>query len=173
MNPDFKQSGTLHSLSMISEKVSPPFLLLESDIIFEFRAIEMIIGDRSENCILLSGFSDCGDEVFVETSASKLVSMSKNINELSRNPTGEFVGITKIGSELFTKMMQFYKRNPINKMADYETDALVGVATDIPIPCLLIEDLIWSEIDDESHLRRAKKEIYPMVLKTDLEYLSK
>ena len=58
-------------------------------------------------------------------------------------------------------------------MADYETDALAGVATDIPIPCLLIEDLIWSEIDDETHLRRAKKEIYPMVLKTDLEYLSK
>ena len=99
--------------------------------------------------------------------------MSKNINELSSTPTGELVGITKIGSELFTKMMQFYKRNPINKMADYETDALAGVATDIPIPCLLIEDLIWSEIDDETHLRRAKKEIYPMVLKTDLEYLSK
>ena len=50
-NKDYTQSGTLHSLSMISEKVSPPFLLLESDIIFEFRAIEMIIGDRSENCI--------------------------------------------------------------------------------------------------------------------------
>ena len=75
-NEDYAQSGTMHSLSMISEKVSPPFLLLESDIIFEFRAIEMIIGDRSENCILLSGFSDCGDEVFVETSAAKLVSIS-------------------------------------------------------------------------------------------------
>ena len=172
-NEDYSQSGTLHSLSMIYEKVIPPFLLLESDIIFEYRAIEMTLDHRSENCILLSGFNDARDEVFVETCSDRLVFMSKNINELSMAPAGELVGITKIGNKLFKEMMRFYEKDPKNKMADYETDALVHVTSDIPIPCLIIEDLIWSEIDDETHLRRAKKEIYPMVIKTDLEYLSK
>ena len=60
-----------------------------------------------------------------------------------------------------------------NKLADYETDALVAVAGEISIPCLIIDDLIWSEIDDQSHLRRAKEEIYPKVIETDLKYFSK
>lgn len=172
-NPDFEDSGTLHSLSMVAEKVSPPFLLLESDIIFEYRAIESILNYRSEDCILLSGFSDCGDEVFVETYRDRLVSMSKNINELGSSPAGELVGIVKIGSELFKKMMQFYKQDPKHKMADYETNALVAVASETSISCLTIDNLVWSEIDDPDHLKRAKEEIYPMVLETDLEYLSK
>ena len=173
MNPDFKQSGTLHSLSMIADKVSPPFLLLESDIIFEYRAIESVLNYHSEDCILLSGFSDCGDEVFVETYRDRLVLMSKNINELGSSPAGELVGIVKIGSALFKKMMQFYKQDPKHKMADYETDALVAVAAEASISCLTIDDLVWSEIDDPDHLKRAKEEIYPMVIETDLEYLSK
>ena len=59
-----------------------------------------------------------------------------------------------------------------HKMADYETDALVAVAAEASISCLTIDDLVWSEIDDPSHLKRAKEEIYPMVIETDLEYLS-
>ena len=172
-NDDYAQSGTLHSLSMISEKVSSPFLLLESDIIFEYRAIEEILNYRSENCILLSGFNDFGDEVFVETDREELVSMSKNLNELSGPPSGELVGITKIGKELFRKMIQFYNSDEKNKLGDYETDALVSIAEEIPIPCLIIDDLIWSEIDDQSHLKRAKEEIYPKIIETDLKYFSK
>ena len=158
---------------MIADKVSPPFLLLESDIIFEYRAIESVLNYRSKDCILLSGFSGCGDEVFVETYHDRLVLMSKNINELGSSPAGELVGIVKIGSELFKKMMQFYKQDPKHKMADYETDALVAVAAEASISCLTIDDLVWSEIDDPDHLKRAKEEIYPMVIETDLEYLSK
>ena len=64
------------------------------------------------------------------------------LDELSRPPAGELVGITKIGKELFLKMMQFYNSDEKNKLADYETDALVAVAGEISIPCLIIDDLI-------------------------------
>ena len=171
-NTEYDQSGTLHSLSMVSGKVSPPFLLLESDIIFEYRAIDVILNHQSENCILLSGFSDCGDEVFVETSREELVLMSKDTNELGSPPAGELVGITKVGKELFEKIMQFYISDEKNKLADYETDALVAVAKLTSIPCLKIEDLIWTEIDDQGHLKRAREKIYPMVVETDLRYFA-
>ena len=46
---------------------------------------------------------------------------------------------------------------------DYETDALVAAAKEIDIDCLVIEDLVWAEIDDEVHLKRARDEIYPMI----------
>ena len=169
-NAEYDQSGTLHSLSMVADKVRSPFLLLESDIIFEYRAIQTILNHQSENCILLSGFSDCGDEVFVEANQEELVMMSKDMSELSSPPAGELVGITKIGEELFKMMMQFHESDEKNKLADYETDALVAVAKVISISCLKIEDLIWSEIDDQDHLKRAREEIYPMVVETDLKY---
>jgi choline kinase len=59
-----------------------------------------------------------------------------------------------------------------NKLADYETDALVAVAKLTSIPCLKIEDLIWTEIDDQGHLKRAREKIYPMVVETDLRYFA-
>jgi choline kinase len=40
---------------------------------------------------------------------------------------------------------------------------LVAAAKEIDIDCLVIEDLIWAEIDDEVHLKRARDEIYPMI----------
>ena len=58
-------------------------------------------------------------------------------------------------------------------MAIYETVALVAVAGELSFPCRVIDHLIWSDIDDQSHLKRAKEEIYPKVIETDLKYFSK
>ena len=47
-------------------------------------------------------------------------------------------------------------------MLNYE-DALVGVSTQHPIPVKVIEDLVWCEIGDEHHLKRALAKIYPKI----------
>ena len=46
---------------------------------------------------------------------------------------------------------------------DYETDCLVAVAPRHAIACPLVPDLVWSEIDDAEHLRRAREQIYPEI----------
>ena len=51
---------------------------------------------------------------------------------------------------------------------DYETDCLVAVAQLEFVACPVREDLVWCEIDDESHLARAKIHIYPAVHESDL-----
>ena len=40
----------------------------------------------------------------------------------------------------------------------------------IDFDCLVLEDLVWTEIDDEVHLKRAKDEIYPMIKLREQKY---
>ena len=44
---------------------------------------------------------------------------------------------------------------------DYETDALVAVAKDLPITAITVPDLCWGEIDDERHYARIVNEVLP------------
>ncbi len=151
-------------LAQMSELINPPFLLLESDIIYENRALEEIVNYSEENCVLLSGFTGSGDEVFVETIEKQLVFMSKDRALLGDEPAGELVGISKISQSLFTAMIDFstseFKKS---LLIDYETDALVSCAKNNNIDCLLIPDLVWAEIDDYTHLQRAKQIVYPEI----------
>jgi 2-aminoethylphosphonate-pyruvate transaminase len=81
---------------------------------------------------------------------------------------GELVGISKISRELFSimieKAMICFRTT---RHMDYESDCLIAVARETPVKCLLIEDLICCEIDDEEHLVRARDLIYPAVVKKD------
>jgi len=163
-NESYEISGSMYSLGQITELVTPPFLLLESDIIFEYRALEQIVHHPSDNCILLSGFSGSGDEVFVDAIDGQLINMSKDLKKLARKPLGELVGISKIGPVLFKSMIDFGRREFKKSLfMDYETDALVACAETENIECLLVPDLIWAEIDDHNHLQRAIKVIYPEI----------
>jgi choline kinase len=42
-------------------------------------------------------------------------------------------------------------------------DRLVAATKRMKISCPVADGLIWAEIDDESHLRRAREEIYPLL----------
>ena len=163
-NAEFEQSGTMHSLYCVKESLKGSFLLLESDIIYESRALEIITNHPADHCILLSDFSHSGDEVFVETKNNFLFNMSKNKSQLQNKPTGELVGITKISQRLFDYMTSYAEEKFEHTLFyDYETGALVDSSKEIDIDCFLVEDLIWAEIDDPDHLKRAIDLIYPMI----------
>ena len=163
-NQEFENSGTMYSLYCVREYVNGLFLLLESDIIYEEKALKAVINSPSDECILLSGFTKSGDEVFVETKDNHLVDMSKEKEQLNSEPSGELVGIVKVSPKLFTCMQRHAKEQFVHSLFyDYETDALVAAAKEIDIDCLVIENLVWAEIDDEVHLKRARDEIHPMI----------
>jgi 2-aminoethylphosphonate-pyruvate transaminase len=81
---------------------------------------------------------------------------------------GELVGITKVSRGLFGVMREVAAdRFRETLRVDYETDALVVAADRRPVPCLLAEGLLWAEIDDAQHLRRAATEVYPRIRAAD------
>jgi 2-aminoethylphosphonate-pyruvate transaminase len=72
------------------------------------------------------------------------------------------VGISKISASLFAVMLDTVEqRFNGTRHLDYETDWLVSAAMSAAISCPVVEQLVWCEIDDDTHLYRAKNEIYP------------
>ena len=167
-NPYFADSGSMYSLYCARQYVGESFLLLESDLVYERRALTKCLEHPSENVVLLSGFSNSSDEVFVETRDGCLVAMSKNREHLGSEVLGELVGISKISRSLFSVMLaSATKRFRTTRHMDYETDCLVDVAQLMPVSCPVVDDLILCEIDDETHLAHARDQVYPIIQRND------
>ncbi len=163
-NPRFADSGSMYSLYCAREVVTGPFLLLESDLIYEPRALTTLTGLRAEDAVLVSGPTQAGDEVFVETRDGYLVAMSKDRGSLGRAVAGELVGISRISAGLFLLMQRIAAEAFKTSLKfDYETDCLVAAARERGIACAVVADLVWGEIDDPSHLARARERVYPEI----------
>ena len=159
---DYSSTGSMYTLYVLRHLIKSPFLLLESDLLYDPIALTYLQEDPLQDIILASGATNSGDEVFIQASVdSKLQQMSKD-RSILKHISGELVGITKLSVATLSRMSNFseahYKNG--NKMLNYE-DALVGVAASHPIHVKVVEELVWCEIDDDNHLDRALNLIYP------------
>jgi 2-aminoethylphosphonate-pyruvate transaminase len=163
-NPEYAVSGSMYSLFCARDQVAGDFLLLESDLVYEPRALATLLAHPGPDAILLSGPTGAGDEVWVETdSAGCLVAMSKRLADLG-SAAGELVGISRISAPLYRAMQAIAARAFASSLRyDYETDCLVAAARERPIACPVVPDLVWGEIDDPGHLRRVREQVYPVV----------
>jgi 2-aminoethylphosphonate-pyruvate transaminase len=167
-NPHFADSGSMYSLHCARRLVEGPFLLLESDILYERRALTICLEHPADQVVLLGGFSRSSDEVFVETREDNLVAMSKDRESLGREVRGELVGISKISTTLLKAMLErSSSRFRTTLHMDYEVECLVEAADLLQVPCHLVQDLIWCEIDDRFHLARARSEVYPRLQQSE------
>lgn len=167
-NPHFAESGSMYSLYCAQASIEEAFLLLESDLVYQRRALTTCLTDPADNVLLQATFSNSSDECFVETRNGQLVAISKDRASLGNDVQGEMVGIAKISAPLFRTMIDLAEQQFKTSLhMDYETDCLVAAARTVPVSCPVIEDLVWCEIDDETHLSRASDEVYPLVRADD------
>ncbi len=167
-NPDFAMSGSMLSLCMAAPCVQGDFLLLESDLIYEYQALQTLQSSPRENCILLSGRTGSCDEVYVGVSDNRVVNMSKCRDDI-KWLGGELVGISKITGDLYRQMTGLAaEKCKQNSQYHYE-DCLTDLSSSTAIYYHCIENLAWTEIDDEQHLSKARKDIYPLIQQRDSE----
>ena len=156
-NEKFSETGTRYSLWCARNLISADFILLESDLIFEIRAIREIIGSPYEDCILISGKTEAGDEVFVTAEENIVKKISKNRASLD-SMVGEFVGISKISNDFYKFMIQIAEdRFKSNLKINYDMDCFATVSEIRHLGYLKIENLLWAEIDNEAQLNNAQK----------------
>ena len=162
-NQRYNDSGTMYSLWCAKDVISADFLLLESDLIYEPMAIDELLRHPAHNVTLLSGFTNAGDEVFVETTNDMLVNMNKDKSRL-RSVSGEFVGISKVSFAQYREMLRWSQGQFKDSLfVDYETDAFVWAANSMTIYCHKVTDLVWCEIDNNLHYINARDRIYSEV----------
>ena len=165
-NSKYAWSGSMYSLYCAKDWLVEDFLLLESDIVFEERALSILLESAATNGVLVSGPTHSGDEVYVAASGVRIVGMSKDPVKFDAGIVGELVGITKVSQLLFKQMIadaeiQFSRTLQVA----YETDCLSSVASKFPLYYCLVSDLIWSEIDTPSDIRHTQNVVYPAIIK--------
>jgi choline kinase len=152
-NAKFADTGTVCSLGCARDFVDSDFILLESDLIFDPTAITGIINAPHSDCLLLSGTTNAGDEVYVEAMENRVTGISKN-RDLIKDSVGEYVGIAKVSKLLYDRLIQSADSNP---KLSYDMDCLVQIAREHPVYYFRMEGLDWAEIDDLEQLARAQK----------------
>lgn len=159
-NQKFERTNSLWTLCNCQNLIgNRDFILLESDLIFEKRAILELIANSHENILLASDEIKFQDQYFIEyDSKGYLVNCSTNKNELI--VCGEFVGINKLSSNFYKQLCRYYNniKNELPKLG-YEFGLLFISKNNIPLYVLNIHNLKWYEIDDENDLKFAQEHL--------------
>jgi choline kinase len=182
-NRKYRATGSMTSLSILENELKEDFLLLESDLIYEVYGLIQIMNYKEDDCILLSGRTNSGDECYVEVRDDNLYKISKNKTDI-QNVYGELVGISKISKELYKEMLKQYRKfnseiydfrsgdyffeSGKPSKYDYE-NAIFDAAKNRKIGYLKIENLVWGEIDDKKHLERIQNIVIPKLEKNSEE----
>ena len=167
-NEQYSSTGSMYTFYCGRHVIDNDFLLFESDLLYEPYALSCLMDDSRSDLVLASGFTSSEDEVWIEKDADDfLLGMSKKKEDLTR-VNGELVGITKLSIEaaraLFKLVEPHFENSP--KM-DYEA-ALVLLSKTRNVFVKVVEDLAWCEIDNEEHLKRAERIVFPKILKNEL-----
>ena len=161
-NPAFATSGSLGSLRVAARLVGDEAFVLESDIIYEARALRSLTQTDS---VLLSGPTGLGDEVYVWAEGTRLLAASKRRGELATEPYGEWVGISRLSAASLSAIGAG-SAHGLPDLGDYE-DAVVAVSRRGAVSCTLVSDLVWGEIDDPRQLATVRRKVAPEVRRRD------
>ncbi len=164
-NPNYSAMGSLESLCCALNVAAKPFLLLDSDILYESRGLDALLKESAENAALISSPTGSGDEFYAWADGSQNIHyFSKSIADKLEGPTGEHVGILKLGVPLQGAMLARahgkLRREP---MVPYES-LLIELLPEHPMKNAFVYNLLWSEIDNEEMLVTARNVVWPGLL---------
>ena len=159
-SPVYATTNSMYTLWNCRQAIgAEDFLLLESDLVFEKRAIDELLSDGHLNAMLCADVTKFQDSYFLEyNEKQELVNCSVTENEL--NVCGEMVGIHKLSNSFYKELCAFYSTIVTGKpKLGYEFALLHLAKTFQPIYVLKIPGLLWYEIDDNEDLKFAEKNI--------------
>ena len=159
-SPRYAETNCLYTLWNCRELIGDEdFLMLDSDLIYEPKAISSLIECKYPSTILTTPVKKFQDSYFVEEDDShRFVKWSKNYNEL--NACGELIGIHKLSNKFFREVCREFESNLAqNEKSSYEPFFQKVSNTTCPIYILKVDDLLWYEIDNEADLKFAEENI--------------
>ncbi|MES1167332.1 MAG: phosphocholine cytidylyltransferase family protein [Pseudomonadota bacterium] len=159
-NPHYMHTGSMHSLYLAREEMPADFLLVESDLLYEARALSTLVVEPRSDILLLSGPTGQGDEVYAYGHGSRLRHLSK-VRQPGVEALGEFVGISRFSRSLLDELSARHRSRPDFPSPQSYDDAVSELAAVRPIGVHTVPDLIWAEIDDPGQYARAHSQVLP------------
>lgn len=159
-SPRYAETNSMYTLYNCRDAIGRnDFILLESDLVFEKKAITSLMECPYESAMLITPVTKFQDQYYVEMNDKcQLVNCSTDKTKI--NPSGELVGIHKIGSEFFRILVDEYDKIVQEKpKLGYEFQLLDVSKRIRPMNVLKVDGLQWYEIDDINDLDFAQKNV--------------
>lgn len=160
-SPEFATTNSMETLWQCREAVgADSFLLLESDIVYEKRALDALLENPCGNIMLVADVTKFQDQYYVWADASgNLAGCSTDRNRYAGTPAGELVGIHKLSPEFYAAMCADYSsKRPELLKRGYEFE-IEDISSRIPVKVMKVDGLQWYEIDDERDLAYAESHV--------------
>jgi choline kinase len=134
-------------------------LVVESDLLYEARALTALLAAPARNTLLASGPTGSGDEVWVYGRDRRLARLDKGA-WAGAPRLGELVGLTRLSAEFVRALAAAAPSLPAG--AHYE-EGINALCAERAVEVLRLDELAWCEIDDGAHLARARGAVWPRI----------
>ena len=159
-SPRYAETNSMYTLYNCREAIgNEDFILLESDLVFEKKAIISLQECNYESAMLITPVMKFQDQYYVEMDENcVLTNCSTDKGEI--HPNGELVGIHKLSNIFFRRMCAEYaKFVDVKPKLGYEYQLLYMSQHVTPMNVLKVNNLQWYEIDDIEDLKFAEENI--------------
>lgn len=164
-NPAPAESGSMRSLALAveawGEACPEEVLVVEGDLLYGPDALEALAGaPRSDATVLCSTPTGAGDEVWV-------LGRGDRVSEIGKSPwgpapvLGEMVGLSRVSRETLGAMAAGHRAGGVASRTEHYEERLATLAHERAIKAVVVERLVWAEIDDARHLERALSVVVP------------
>ncbi len=163
LNPDYREGSIVSLWTVRGELGGGDVLLMDADVLYDYRLIERLLHSRHNNCFLLDRDIEAGDEpVKLCVRNGELVEFRKVVRG-RYDYCGESVGFFRLSAEIARRLAETAEAYIAAGRRDeaYE-EAVRDVLLGSPPGTFGVEDvtgLPWIEIDFPEDVRRAREEI--------------
>lgn len=159
-SPRYAETNSMYTLFNCREVIGDDdFILLESDIIFEKKAIASLMESSFDSAMLVTPVFKFQDQYYVQMNEKcELINCSTDKEKIQ--VSGELVGAHKISNRFYKIMIDEYEKIVAEKpKLGYEFQLLDVSQRITPMYVLKLENLQWYEIDDEQDLNFAEANV--------------
>lgn len=163
-SPRFAETNSMYTLYNNKETIGDDdFILLESDLVFEQKAIKALMECDAPDVMLITPVTKFQDQYYVESDGYNTLTCC-SVNKENLNAKGELVGIHKLSNNFYKKMCADYAKIVGEKpKLGYEYELLSMSQRISPVYVLNVSGLLWYEIDDMDDLAYAEQCILPQI----------
>lgn len=164
VNERFRETNSLYSLLLAREWIKGPFVLLNSDLLFDPQILGRLVEEPGNVLAYDSTSSQGHEQTKVAIRERKVVDLGKDLPTPSAR--GESLGLLKFDADGATAMLETAQHliGDGNAQA-WVIEATRAVCKVVPIYGVNIAGLPWAELDFPHDLEKARKEIWPAISK--------
>lgn len=161
-SPRYAETNSMYTLYNCREVVgNDDFLLLESDLVFERKAISSLLEHEEPTIMLITPVTKFQDQYYVAYDETHQLTMCST-DKTQLDAKGELVGVHKFSNAFYKDMCRDYATKVDEKpKLGYEYEILSMAQRGSRVYVLNEAGLYWYEIDDPDDLAYAEEHILP------------